>query len=304
MRPFEVGLVLPVGDVFGPGSTPRWTEIRDLALRAEAIGFDIVWVSDELLWRPAGRDPQGFWEGSRDHRRRRRGDIADQGRDMDPVGAASKRRHHGQGGRDARRDQRRSIRIRPRGRARRRPGTRVRATGGSRRRPLRGGRPDHRAAAAPGSGDVRGYLPFRARPRAPARRAATGPDPVDDRREGTQDAPSRSAVAPTRGAGSSKSAATSPSSSRSSRRSLQPAPKSAATPRRSGSRPGSSWNRPRSAARRWSSARPLRGTAEAIADGMRAFGTAGFTNVELVVWPPTVAALDAMAPVLELLDRD
>ena len=49
---------------------------------------------------------------------------------------------------------------------------------------------------------------------------------------------------------------------------------------------------------------PMRGSAEEIADALRAFGAAGFTNVEVVVWPPTVVAVDAMAPVLELLDAD
>ena len=43
---------------------------------------------------------------------------------------------------------------------------------------------------------------------------------------------------------------------------------------------------------------------EQIADGLRVFGAAGFTHLELVVWPPTVAALDALAPVIELLDTD
>ena len=47
---------------------------------------------------------------------------------------------------------------------------------------------------------------------------------------------------------------------------------------------------------------PIQGSPEEIADALRAFGAAGFTNVEVVVWPPTVAAVDAMAPVLELLD--
>jgi hypothetical protein len=49
---------------------------------------------------------------------------------------------------------------------------------------------------------------------------------------------------------------------------------------------------------------PIRGSAEQIADGLRAFGAAGFTNLELLVWPPTLVALDAMAPVLDLLDAD
>jgi alkanesulfonate monooxygenase SsuD/methylene tetrahydromethanopterin reductase-like flavin-dependent oxidoreductase (luciferase family) len=63
VRPVEIGLVLPMGDTFVDGSTARWVDIRDLALRAESIGFDTVWTADELLWRPADGKPQGWWEG-------------------------------------------------------------------------------------------------------------------------------------------------------------------------------------------------------------------------------------------------
>jgi alkanesulfonate monooxygenase SsuD/methylene tetrahydromethanopterin reductase-like flavin-dependent oxidoreductase (luciferase family) len=49
---------------------------------------------------------------------------------------------------------------------------------------------------------------------------------------------------------------------------------------------------------------PLRGSAEQIADGIRAFRDAGFTQLEILLWPRIVAALEAMAPVLELLDAD
>lgn len=49
---------------------------------------------------------------------------------------------------------------------------------------------------------------------------------------------------------------------------------------------------------------PLQGSAEEIADGIRAFRHGGFTQVEIVLWPRTLAALEAMAPVLELLDAD
>ncbi len=63
MRSFEIGMVLITGQ-FGPErTTARWTELRDLALRAEAIGFDTVWMPDELLWRPADRPQTGFWDG-------------------------------------------------------------------------------------------------------------------------------------------------------------------------------------------------------------------------------------------------
>ena len=47
---------------------------------------------------------------------------------------------------------------------------------------------------------------------------------------------------------------------------------------------------------------PVRGTAEEIADALRAFGAGGYTQVEVLHWPPTLPALEAMAPVLELLD--
>ena len=49
---------------------------------------------------------------------------------------------------------------------------------------------------------------------------------------------------------------------------------------------------------------PIRGSSEEIANVLRAFGVAGFTNVEVIVSPSTLAAVDAMAPVIELLDAD
>src|SRR4029079_6807853 len=63
MRPIEIGLVLPMGDTFVDGSTARWADIRALALRAEEVGFDTVWTADELLWQPTDGKVQGWWEG-------------------------------------------------------------------------------------------------------------------------------------------------------------------------------------------------------------------------------------------------
>jgi alkanesulfonate monooxygenase SsuD/methylene tetrahydromethanopterin reductase-like flavin-dependent oxidoreductase (luciferase family) len=59
----EIGLVIITGDVGPERVTARWPEIRDLALRAEAIGFDTVWIPDELLWLPEGKPPRGAWDG-------------------------------------------------------------------------------------------------------------------------------------------------------------------------------------------------------------------------------------------------
>jgi len=49
---------------------------------------------------------------------------------------------------------------------------------------------------------------------------------------------------------------------------------------------------------------PVSGSPEEIAEAIRAFGVAGYTQVELLLWPPTLAALEAMAPVVELLEGD
>jgi len=62
VRSLEIGLVLPMEESWTDGATPRWIEIRELAVRAEQIGFDTVWVPDELLWRPSDGETRGWWE--------------------------------------------------------------------------------------------------------------------------------------------------------------------------------------------------------------------------------------------------
>jgi alkanesulfonate monooxygenase SsuD/methylene tetrahydromethanopterin reductase-like flavin-dependent oxidoreductase (luciferase family) len=52
-----------MGESFVDGSTARWVDVRALALRAEELGFDVVWTADELLWRPSNGRPQGWWDG-------------------------------------------------------------------------------------------------------------------------------------------------------------------------------------------------------------------------------------------------
>ena len=49
---------------------------------------------------------------------------------------------------------------------------------------------------------------------------------------------------------------------------------------------------------------PISGSAEEIADGLRAFRAGGFTQIEILLWPRTLPALEAMVPVLDLLDAD
>jgi alkanesulfonate monooxygenase SsuD/methylene tetrahydromethanopterin reductase-like flavin-dependent oxidoreductase (luciferase family) len=48
---------------------------------------------------------------------------------------------------------------------------------------------------------------------------------------------------------------------------------------------------------------PLQGPPEAIAEGLRAFARAGVAEVQLVVDPINLESIEALAPVLEILDR-
>ena len=63
MRSFEIGVMLPILQ-FGPERmTARWPEIHQMALRAEEIGLDTIWTPDELLWRAENGPPRGYWDG-------------------------------------------------------------------------------------------------------------------------------------------------------------------------------------------------------------------------------------------------
>jgi alkanesulfonate monooxygenase SsuD/methylene tetrahydromethanopterin reductase-like flavin-dependent oxidoreductase (luciferase family) len=45
------------------GRDPGWGDIEEIVLRAEDVGFDSVWVPDELHWRAEGQADLAFWEG-------------------------------------------------------------------------------------------------------------------------------------------------------------------------------------------------------------------------------------------------
>ena len=61
-RPLKVGFGLPDSADGATGVTASWREIADVALRAEAVGFDSVWVQDHLLFRLPEREQEGVWE--------------------------------------------------------------------------------------------------------------------------------------------------------------------------------------------------------------------------------------------------
>ena len=303
MRPFEIGLVLPMGDSFIDGSTVRWIDIRSLALRAEELGFDTVWTADELLWRPPDGKPQGWWDG-----------VAMTG----AVAAATSRVKVGSWVLSA---------------LHRNPGITAKAvetideiSGGRFVFGLGSGHAGRQAHAfglpedhvygrfeealeiilpllRQGRADFEGtfhaardleHRPVGPRPgRIPIMIGAKGPKMlrlaalhadiwswyVEDRSDLVEFGP-RLAALEAACADVGRDPAT--------------IGKSAGIVVEPTSLGGSETVL----------GTPVRGSAEEIADAFWAFGAAGFTNLEVVVWPPTLAAVDAMAPVIELLDAD
>jgi len=303
MRPFEIGLVLPMADSFFDGSTTRWVDIRALAMRAEELGFDTVWTADELLWRHADGRPQGWWEC-----------VAMTG----AVAAATSRVKVGTWILSA---------------LHRNPGITAKAvetldeiSGGRFVFGLGSGHAGRQAHAfglpedhvygrfeeaikiilpllREGRADFQGtfhaardleHRPVGPRPgRIPIVLGAKGPKMlrlaalhadiwswyVEERSDLSEFGPRLAALEAACAEvgrdpatiGKSAGIAVEPTSITGAEAVL-----------------GS----------------PVKGSAEEIADAFRAFGAAGFTNLELVVWPPTLAAVEGLAPVLELLDAD
>jgi alkanesulfonate monooxygenase SsuD/methylene tetrahydromethanopterin reductase-like flavin-dependent oxidoreductase (luciferase family) len=301
MRPFELGLVLPMGDSFVDGSTTRWADVRALALRAEELGFDTVWTADELLWRHADGRPQGWWEC-----------VAMTG----AVAAATSRVKVGTWILSA---------------LHRNPGITAKAvetldeiSGGrfvfglgsghaGRQAHAFGLSEDHvygrfeealeiivpllRQGRADFEGTFHAARDLEHRPvgpragRIPIMIGAKGPKMlrlaalhadiwswyVEERSDLVEFGPRLAALEAAcvevgrdpATIGKSAGIAVEPTSVTGAEAVL---------------------------------GTPVKGSPEEIADAFRAFGAAGFTNLELVIWPPTIAAVDALAPVLELLD--
>jgi probable F420-dependent oxidoreductase len=59
----KIGFVVVLrGGMKTPAPAPRYTAVREMALHAEALGFDALWLYDHLLYRDAGHPPVGIWE--------------------------------------------------------------------------------------------------------------------------------------------------------------------------------------------------------------------------------------------------
>ena len=69
MRPLKIGTTLDIFEGVDTDGrvTPakRWHELRAIARRVEALGFDSLWVPDHLFWRGEGEagPTKGVWEG-------------------------------------------------------------------------------------------------------------------------------------------------------------------------------------------------------------------------------------------------
>ena len=63
-RPLKVGIFLPHLEREFAGTTPRWTDILAIAQRAEALGFDSLWIADHFLYPPLPGTSErlGTWE--------------------------------------------------------------------------------------------------------------------------------------------------------------------------------------------------------------------------------------------------
>lgn len=303
MRSLEIGLVLPMGESFVDGSTARWAEVRELAVRAEELGFDTVWVPDELLWRPPDGETHGWWEC-----------VAMTG----AVAAATSRIKVGTWVLSA---------------LHRNPGITAKAvetideisdgrfvlglgSGHAGRQAHAFGLPEDHVFGRfeeaveiivpllrHGRADFEGtfhaardleHRPVGPRPgRIPIMMGAKGPKMlqlavrhadiwswyVEERSDLTEFGPRLATLLAACDAAGRDPATI----GRSAGIVVEPTPVTGAAD---------------------VLGVPVRGTVEEIADAFRAFGVAGYTQLELIAWPPTLAALDAMAPVLELLDSD
>ena len=58
----KIGFVVRVRHLPELGRPPRYTEAREMALQAEAVGFDAIWLFDHLLYRSPGHPTNGTWE--------------------------------------------------------------------------------------------------------------------------------------------------------------------------------------------------------------------------------------------------
>jgi probable F420-dependent oxidoreductase len=61
-RRMKIGVMPSMGEGSLNGRTPRFSDIKEMAVAAEAIGADSFWLADHLIYRFPERDENGCWE--------------------------------------------------------------------------------------------------------------------------------------------------------------------------------------------------------------------------------------------------
>ncbi len=61
-RPLKVGIMLPESEREMAGDTAGWPDFLEMARAIEHLGFDSLWFADHLLMKVDGHEPQGAWE--------------------------------------------------------------------------------------------------------------------------------------------------------------------------------------------------------------------------------------------------
>jgi alkanesulfonate monooxygenase SsuD/methylene tetrahydromethanopterin reductase-like flavin-dependent oxidoreductase (luciferase family) len=60
----KLGAVITTMEDPTSGAAPSWQAMKEAAITAEQVGFETVWVSDELQWESGEWEgPRGWWEG-------------------------------------------------------------------------------------------------------------------------------------------------------------------------------------------------------------------------------------------------
>jgi alkanesulfonate monooxygenase SsuD/methylene tetrahydromethanopterin reductase-like flavin-dependent oxidoreductase (luciferase family) len=58
----KVGILISLAKDAITGKQPSYADIKEMALTAEELGFDSIWVYDHLLYRTPGEEDSGIWE--------------------------------------------------------------------------------------------------------------------------------------------------------------------------------------------------------------------------------------------------
>src|SRR4051812_43824770 len=61
-RRMKIGVIAQLGERTGDDKGQRFSDIKALALAAEAVGLDSFWLTDHLVYRPHEPDQLGCWE--------------------------------------------------------------------------------------------------------------------------------------------------------------------------------------------------------------------------------------------------